>query len=665
MTFNNNRLLKTIILICIPVILALNVNLNQMLTDSFHEGEYLGNVWAMRNYYRDAGNFPVLVHGAMDFIPSLISLEIWGDGRAIIYTRLVNVLATLAGWILYILSAKKLLGEGKIFAFALFMFSFIWMAASSGTKPLGLQQAFIGTRDAFLVTSIFLAITGMSATSEIRRLLFLCAAGFAAAISLYWSYDRGIMAAAFVCVLGLIFLSTRRRIEAAAVSFGYLICLLAVSLSGLLGTARENVSNIMYWIKYSSEVWYMSDALKMPVVYWGGGIALFAVFAIAYALIKIYSYRLNDMTPILGGLIAVQILFIFKLFSLPTPNSFYFVWPAILLFLATQASSYSPFSGFNASLNSAPDPSVDNSPRLSEEIFRLIIVLAVVSGAVYFCLSRLPTVSSVYFFSPIVVIFSALVMNAFLKNSKTQGGSANGYLIRFLDDRRDSIQSCSLLLTVLSVAYLSLWNSSLIYDFSYTWPTIIITATILSNSAFKHRPRALQDSVGKQSRPLFSNIITANIAYYFSLILVIFAASYFLSEHVKWRNITNSAQQILAPDFDIQIVDLNHYGLMDMNDVNFDCIWQWSNEGIFSYFSKKPFCTKYPYAVYISKDNEYEVLNEVVNAPPKFIVFHSNNWYVSIYGRSMESRLPLLHEFIVRNYRFDENSDGYTFATLK
>lgn len=657
------RWIKIIVFLFSPILLALSVNINQELTDSFHEGEYLGNIWAIRDYYLNTRTFPVLVHGAMDFIPSLISLEIWGSDRGIVYTRLINVLATALGWILYISAARSLLGDGKTFIVALFMYSFFWMAASSGIQPLGLQQAFIGTRDVFLVASIFFSIRGVDAKNEIRKILLLCFAGGAAAVSLYWSYDRGIMATVFIGVLILFFLLVRRGAEAGAVFSGYIFCFLLVSFSGIAGTAGENLSNILYWIRYTGEIWYMPVELRMLVIYWGGGIAIFAGFVTGYALFKIYASQFKKIDHIIFGLIAVQVLFLLKLFSLPTSNSFYFVWPSVLIFLAIQSNLRPGISIYKSRIKVFPSRIVQYFFRSPSNILELTVLLVIIWIAAYICLLLLPVADASYFALPVAFVFMAVLIRAGLDGSKELDGNYDR-AARFIDGRRGAVIVFSSLIIILSVAYMCLWMAPLAYKFNYTWPVVVVCAVILSGPVFKDVHEVSQVSIGiKNNSP--SGLWINNVAYPVSLILTVFATSFLFGEVVKWENVENTMRQILSPDYDNKIVDINHYGMDNLRNTDLDCILQWSNEGIFSYFAKKPFCTKYTYAVYISKDRENEILGEITKAPPKLIVYHSNNWYVSIYGRDMKSRLPLLYNFIIENYQFHENSSGYVFATLK
>lgn len=125
----------------------------------------------------------------------------------------------------------------------------------------------------------------------------------------------------------------------------------------------------------------------------------------------------------------------------------------------------------------------------------------------------------------------------------------------------------------------------------------------------------------------------------------------------------NTVNQIIEPDQDTKIVDVKRYGLDELSKLNVDCVFQWSNEGIFSYYLNTPFCTRFGYAVYISKDAEIAVLEELRVKPPSLIIYDTPHpWSMSIYGRHMRDRLPNIDQWIKENYAFQTNAAGYVFA---
>lgn len=137
-----------------------------------------------------------------------------------------------------------------------------------------------------------------------------------------------------------------------------------------------------------------------------------------------------------------------------------------------------------------------------------------------------------------------------------------------------------------------------------------------------------------------------------------------LFEVIKWKNLIPNVNQIVNPDHDLTLVDINRFNLRELEQLDFDCVLQFSNEGVFSFFLKRRFCTPFLYSVYISKATQQLMLSEMIFAPPRLVIFSSNNWYGSIYGRSMKDRLPDIYLFLKQNYSFRSNEAGYVFATF-
>ena len=67
----------------------------------FHEGEMMGSYWHILKYYGGTDVFPVFIHGAMDYWPSLVAGYIFGDEKIIYGTRLTVVLFTSVSWIIF------------------------------------------------------------------------------------------------------------------------------------------------------------------------------------------------------------------------------------------------------------------------------------------------------------------------------------------------------------------------------------------------------------------------------------------------------------------------------------------------------------------------------------------------------------------------------------
>ena len=80
-TINSTALVCFIFLICNVLI---STNLSESLGDAgtiYHEGELVGNYWHMLGYYRGTEKFPLLIHGAMDYWPSIAAANVFGEKK--------------------------------------------------------------------------------------------------------------------------------------------------------------------------------------------------------------------------------------------------------------------------------------------------------------------------------------------------------------------------------------------------------------------------------------------------------------------------------------------------------------------------------------------------------------------------------------------------------
>lgn len=513
------RLIWLVLFVLLPLGLAFNVNLVAPLLDSFHEGEYLGNLQVLDNYHRNLSAFPVLIHGAMDYLPSMVARAIAGTDHVIVWTRFLNVLAVAVCWLLYLDLSRVILREKveKQVWGVLFFILFVWMAVAAGDDPVRKQQAFLGTRDIFLVLSLWCGARALYSGAKSATYAGLAGAGAFAAMSLYWSYDRGILAAvSIICFAGTLLYQKKWAYTSALVS-AYVAALLLVSEWNGAGSLAGNVINITYWIKNTGDVWFIPMRGKLLALPGALVMALFALSVMAHAVLATIKRDPQRNLPLVLSLLMIQLVFLTKLYSLPGfPNSYYFIWPAFLLLILVPPES------------------------------------TVVSG-VNNALARL-----------------------FAHTSQPAGALA----------RNDK--------------------------------SVLLGALLLGLM-------------------LGANAIVSTL---------------------------QTAWQLARPAADLKLADSKRFGLDVIAPKSFDCIFQWSNEGVFALLSKKPYCTNYTYAVYISKGAEAAALNELKNNPPSLIVYGTPFWSMSIYGRNMRERLPAIDRFIQENYVFHDTGSGYVFATL-
>lgn len=320
--------------ICITLMAAFHYNISAPVTDGFHEGEYLGTLWTMRSYFAGGTAFPLLVHGPMDFIPVLLAGAISNDQSTIVLTRGINSFLGGVTWVLFLSSIwMALKWNGNRFVTGVFSFlMFLGMIIIIPSDAVERQQAFLGIRDLFLVACIWFVISGFSTQSTFRRSMFIFLGGVAAASSLYWAYDRFLAAVAFSGAVMLVLVYQRAWKSALALAAGAIVGLVLMPYLVPTGSFTENFGNLIYWIKLSSDVWYLpyfSRITAIPTAL--GMIVLLAVFTQRWFSQSSKQPR-NSSTALVAGLLALQLFFLLKYFNLPRqPNNYYFVWPFVLL----------------------------------------------------------------------------------------------------------------------------------------------------------------------------------------------------------------------------------------------------------------------------------------------------------------------------------------------
>ncbi|NMZ11757.1 hypothetical protein HBO07_10745 [Pseudomonas proteolytica] len=515
-----NKIILGVLFILMPLGLAFDVNLIKSLTDGFHEGEYIGNLLNLEIYYSGMSSFPLLIHGAMDYVPSLLANKIVGENHLLVWTRFLNVAAVALCWLLYLDISRVILrrqSEKVLWGF-LFYFTFLWMAIASGTDPVSKQQAFLGTRDLFLILSLWGGAKAFSCDSGVRAYLYLVVAGFFAGLSLYWSYDRGVISAIWILICALTLFFQRRSLAALATLLAYVTAVLLVSQMRFFGSLIDNYNNIVYWVLNTSDVWFLAFKMKLTALPGAFAMLIFSLAVILHAIVRIIYSTVIEKLPLVLGVIVVQLIFLSKMYSLPGfPTTYYFIWPSFLLLVL-----------------------VPPKAKIAIEIDK--------------CITQM-----------IDQIRSAFkVLN--LQDKLILGGA--GVLVLILS----------------------------------------------SNSLVSG----------------FGKII-----------------------------------QLIHPLPDEAMVDRNQFGVDILSKLGTGCVFLWSNEGVFTRLFNKPYCTKFPYAVYISKGEEVDALIYLKSNPPGVIVYDSPFWSMSIYGRHMRDRLPAIDRFIRENYVFHSSGTGYVFATPK
>lgn len=318
----------------VPIFFALSTQIDAPLVDGFHEGEYLAAAPSMRDYHAGLTAFPVLVHGAMDFIPAMLAGMVGGENHLIVWTRLFNVLIVALGWIVYLDLARTLVRNHpqRSVVLGAFVAVFLVMTNAADIDPVHRQQSFLGVRDFFLVLSIWSAVRAAACTRIVAVLALQVLCAVFASLALYWSYDRGLMAGIWIVMLCFGFAWQGKYKNAITVLLAYTASLLLISGTAVLGTLAENIHNIAYWVQSSGDVWNLP--LRGKILALPGALSMFcfAVLMLLFSAKWLLKNRAHHHAPHVLGLILMQAVFLSKLYSLPTfPASYYFIWPSIVL----------------------------------------------------------------------------------------------------------------------------------------------------------------------------------------------------------------------------------------------------------------------------------------------------------------------------------------------
>ena len=498
-----NRYGHTILFCLLAALLACSTDLGFRVTDTFHEGEYVGFLWHMRDYYQGLASFPLLIHGAIDYIPSLIGALVSGDEHVIVGTRLINTVFVGINWILFLhICYSSIPRQARsIFWTASAIAVLYCFAPQTGSNAFTVSSQFLGVRDTFLLLSLYF-FTKYS-TSDRSQSIFLVLGSFSTATAVFWCYDRGVISIALFLAILAGTLVNKRYLSSVAMVVSALFFAALLNYSNIFGPAAGNIGNYIYWIKHSAEITGYPVDMAHAIGYYGAFVlSIFAVAAAAVAFSRGLGADAGNarLKFLIMGLIVVQFLEIKVILNrADLHRSFIGGWPSILL---------------------------------------------------------------LFHFLPGLIAFSPPS-----------------------------------------------------FDFSS-----------LKLHPAKYLPGAFKAAL-------------------VSLVALAWLTSPIIPEYIGF------ATQLFHPTDDAQLVSRDLRNLSSLlHEVNDDCFYGWTNEGVIALMSGKRFCTHYPYAFYASRDNEPEMLRQLIKESPKAIVFDSASWSTAIDGKPMSERFPAVNQFILANY---------------
>ncbi len=312
------------------------VDVGHSVTDTFHEGEYVGLVWHMAAYYAGNASFPLIIHGGMDFIPSLLAKFVYGDDRVIVGTRVINSLIVIVTWSFFLDLCWRMASKPKEYtAWIAIPIIFILLASRQFESAVDLHHAFIGPRDLFLILTLWSLVSYEQCLNDKARVSYVALITMASTFGIYWSYDRGIMALLSYTAFAFSLLHRNFKFDAALSIVTAIAMLVIMEYSKLAGSIFDVLSNILHWIRNGSEIW--QDYNLHPI-----STAPFMLPFALVALIPLVLYAVKDdliknkspLIIVVALLIVIEIILIKTIFNRPgLPRSTWGLWPLIVLLI--------------------------------------------------------------------------------------------------------------------------------------------------------------------------------------------------------------------------------------------------------------------------------------------------------------------------------------------
>lgn len=157
--------------------------------DPFHHGEYFT---ALITLLDDQVEFhPITIHGAVDFIPGLIAINIFSENNYFFPTRLIYELLNFLSAIIFLAVVYGFIKDKPK--------SIVVLLSSALVSPY-----LVGYRDTALISSIYFYFLIQKNNHPITNMFLEICFGLTVAIGLFWSFDRGIagiVSLGFACII--------------------------------------------------------------------------------------------------------------------------------------------------------------------------------------------------------------------------------------------------------------------------------------------------------------------------------------------------------------------------------------------------------------------------------------------------------------------------------
>ena len=259
--------------------------------DSFHRGESFAAAITLLN---QQGSRPLTIHGAWDFLLTLIA-RLTSSGEAYIFNALyLNQLVSAASAIMLLLFLQKLLKQKKNTRTTIFL----CIAAV-------LAPEIVGIRDIFLIGTIWMTHELIRAKNNDSKALLAIFLVSACLIGGVWSFDRGAIQIFFVTsVLTCVAFFEHKKIFIFLAFLNVLGAATGIWLGYSLGLI-DYISNFIFLTQTASQ-WRFPTSISTSANTLLGFI--FVASAICYPLGQKISVRNKNFLPFLGGLYLCALL---------------------------------------------------------------------------------------------------------------------------------------------------------------------------------------------------------------------------------------------------------------------------------------------------------------------------------------------------------------------
>ncbi len=284
---------RLLLVLCLVLAALPNLRGSGVIDDSFHQGEYFVSAISILSA-NALTSLPLTIHGALDYIPAMLAIRIWGIEHYFLPTvalfRLLNVVSTfLLIAICFELTKQRRYRRVLLFAVAV------------------LATHMVGYRDLVLLCALYVFVLLMHRTLRpCEELVLLLIFGVLVAFGMHWSYDRGIAGALSLGVATLYLAYNRKNYFLSLATF--IVTIFLMNISSPLFSLVNYVDNIKILVETSAQWSYgvQRDAVTLTVF-----AVLMNILAIAAAMYC--CLRMNKSFNSIATLIAFAVLAIFML----------------------------------------------------------------------------------------------------------------------------------------------------------------------------------------------------------------------------------------------------------------------------------------------------------------------------------------------------------------